>query len=239
MPSWSVNSVWRHGSIQVSLDSEDRLVKRGLTTEWTAHYVRLFEKVRKEAFTAQADQLRTHFNAIQNGEDKLSIARTIFTKEFLASQQKVLAEQIEKAMADGHFKMPSGHEKWYHIAWHDRRTPGEDATAYHAELYIQMMFRWLDSRKTLCASHLHKRMGGFDYNKVVTEPTNSDEQADARSVVSDWSDAPTAVGDEPTIDPPSSHLGGSVLVSTGAADQSSGRVDPSFGRTAAWDAPLG
>jgi hypothetical protein len=139
MPSWSVNSVLRHGSIQVSLDSEDRLVKRGLTTEWTAHYVRLFEKVRQDVFTAQADQLRTHFNTIQNSEDKLLIARTIFTKEFLASQQKALAERIEKAMVVGHFEMPNGHEKWYHIAWHDRRTPGEDATAYHAELYIQMM----------------------------------------------------------------------------------------------------
>jgi hypothetical protein len=99
-----------------------------------------------------------------------------------------------------------------------------------------MMFKWLakdGSTETLYASYLYKEVGGFDYHKVVTESTNSDEQADARSVVSDWSDAPTAVGDEPTIDPPSSHLGGSVLVSTGAADQSSGRVDPSFGRTAA------
>lgn len=229
----SIDSFLGHGSIQLSVNSGKPRVQRGLSTKWTQHYVGLFESVRKEAFAAQADQLRTHFNTIQTSENKILTAGTIFTEDFIASQQKALAKRIEKAMADGHFKMPDGHEKWYNIAWDDRRKSSEDATAYHAELYIQMMFRWLDSRKTLCASYLHKEMGGFDYNKVVTEPTDSAEQADAASIVSDLSDAPTAVDYEPTIDPSSSHSAGSDQPSNATPEQWDGEVDPSSRPTAA------
>lgn len=88
-------------------------------------------------------------------------------------------------------------------------------------------------QEDFCASHLYEEVGGFDYNKVVTEPGNSDGQADAASIVFGLSNAPTAVDDEATIDPPSLHSAGSAQPSIATAEQWHGEVDPSFGPTAA------